>query len=120
MVQENAKFTSILRILETLPFNRRTEAYVEKLIENLRNEGYVVDAKLVEEKLKWLRGEDIPMATMDMSGYILMCPECLSQMEWNGEVCLSNPVQYPWVCSNCKHTEYLTTEEHLKINLNNY
>jgi rubrerythrin len=120
MEQKNAKFTSILRILEALPFNRRTEVYVEKLIESLKNEGYVIDAKLVEEKLKWLRGEDIPMATMDMSAHILKCPECLSQMKWNGNVCLSNPVQYPWVCPNCKYTKYLTTEEHLTTNLNNY
>lgn len=120
MVQEKAKFTSILRLLEMIPFNRRTEGYTEKLIESLKSEGYVVDAKLVDEKLKWLRGEDIPMATMDMSGNILKCPECLSQMKWNGNVCFSNPVQYPWVCPNCKHTEYLTTEEHLKYDLNNY
>ena len=112
MVQEKAKFIPILRLLEVLPFNRRTEVYVEKLIESLNAEGYVVDAKLVEEKLKWLRGEDVAMATMDSNQKI--CPECMSQMKWNGNVCLTNPVQYPYVCPNCKHTLYLDSESHFK------
>lgn len=112
MVQETPKFIPILRILEVTPFNKRSEAYIEKLIENLKSEGYLTDAKLVEEKLKWMRGDDVAMATMDNRNFF--CSECLSEMKWNGNVCLSNPVQYAWTCPNCQKTEYLSTELHLR------
>ena len=38
---------------------------MEKLIKCLENEGYVVDAKLVNERLRAINGEKVAWATMD-------------------------------------------------------
>jgi hypothetical protein len=55
----------MLRLIELLPKEKRGEVYIEKLIEHLKTEGYYVDAKVVEDKLKWYKGEKVAMAVMD-------------------------------------------------------
>lgn len=69
-IKERACFIPILRIIEMIPNSIWEEKphkkeYVEKLINCLENEGYVVDAKLVNEKLRAINGEEIALAVMD-------------------------------------------------------
>ena len=69
-IKERACFIPILRIIEMIPNNIWEEKphkkeYVEKLIKCLENEGYVVDAKLVNERLRAINGEEIAWAVMD-------------------------------------------------------
>ena len=63
-------FISILRLIELIPNSVWEEKphkkeYVRKLITCLENEGYVVDAKLVNERLRAINGEEIAWAVMD-------------------------------------------------------
>ena len=69
-IKERACFIPILRIIEMIPNNIWEEKphkkeYVRKLITCLENEGYVVDAKLVNERLRAINGEEIAWAVMD-------------------------------------------------------
>lgn len=69
-IKERACFIPILRIIEMIPNNIWEEKphkkeYVEKLIKCLENEGYVIDAKLVNERLRAINGEEIAWAVMD-------------------------------------------------------
>lgn len=69
-IKEKACFIPILRIIEMIPNDVWEEKphkkeYVEKLIKYLENEGYVVDAKLVNERLRAINGEEIAWAVMD-------------------------------------------------------
>lgn len=63
-------FIPILRLIELIPKSVWEEKphkkeYVEKLIKYLENEGYVIDAKLVNERLRAINGEEISWAVMD-------------------------------------------------------
>jgi hypothetical protein len=63
-------FIPILRLFDLIPNdvweeNPHKKEYVEKLIKCLENEGYVVDAKLVNERLRAINGEEIAWAVMD-------------------------------------------------------
>ncbi len=67
-----AYFIPILRLIELIPNDVWEEKphkkeYVEKLIKCLENEGYVIDAKLVNERLRAINGEEIAWAVMDES-----------------------------------------------------
>ena len=69
-VKEKAYFIPMLRLIELIPNNVWDEKpykkeYIKKLISYLENEGYVVDAKLINEKLKVINGEQVALATMD-------------------------------------------------------
>lgn len=69
-IKERACFIPILRIIELIPNSVWEEKphkkeYVGKLITCLENEGYVVDAKLVNERLRAINGEEIAWAVMD-------------------------------------------------------
>ena len=69
-IKERACFIPILRIIEMIPNNIWEEKphkkeYVEKLIKCLENEGYVIDAKLVNERLRAINGEEIAWVVMD-------------------------------------------------------
>ena len=69
-IKEKACFIPILRIIEMIPNDVWEEKphkkkYVEKLIKCLENEGYVIDAKLVNERLRAINGEEIAWAVMD-------------------------------------------------------
>ena len=63
-------FIPILRLIELVPNDVWEEKphkkkYVEKLIKYLEDEGYVIDAKLVNERLRAINGEEIAWAVMD-------------------------------------------------------
>lgn len=65
-------FLPMLRLIEMIPYSEweesnRVERYVKKLIESLYSEGYVVDAKIIDEKLRYYKGENVAMAVMDKS-----------------------------------------------------
>lgn len=69
-VKDKPYFIPMLRIIEMIPNsvwedNKRVDYYVKRLIECLTNEGYIVDAKLVDEKLRYYQGENVAMAVMD-------------------------------------------------------
>ena len=69
-IKEKACFIPILRLIEMIPNDVWEEKphkkeYVEKLIKCLENEGYVIDAKLVNERLRAINGEEIAWAVMD-------------------------------------------------------
>lgn len=44
---------------------KRIVAYTKKLIDNLKEEGFEADARVVEDYLKAFNGEQVGMATMD-------------------------------------------------------
>lgn len=67
MSKDRICFGSMLRLIEMIPRVQRGALYIEKLIEDLKSEGYYVDAKLVEEKLRAYKGEKVAMAVMDDS-----------------------------------------------------
>ena len=63
--QKEYTFKSIPRLLDMIEPSDRAKAYCQKLIGALVREGYAADAKIVEECLKKMNGEDVPMAVMD-------------------------------------------------------
>jgi len=58
-------FKMIPRLLEMIEPTERAKAYCQKLIDALTKEGYITDAKIVEECLKQMNGEKVALATMD-------------------------------------------------------
>ena len=58
-------FKSIPRLLDMIEPTERAKAYIKKLINTLTGEGYITDAKIVEESLKQMNGEKVAMAVMD-------------------------------------------------------
>ena len=70
-VKTKLHFTSMLRLLDMLMYSedvdkRQMIAYTKKLIETLNNEGYVVDAKIVEKYLMEMEtGKKMARAVMD-------------------------------------------------------
>ena len=67
-IKEKASFIPILRLMERIPnekWEKGGRAYSEKLVECLEKEGYMVDAKLVKERIRAMNGEPVAMATMD-------------------------------------------------------
>lgn len=63
--QKEYTFKSIPRLLDMIEPTERAKAYTKKLINTLTEEGYITDAKIVEECLKQMNGEDVAMAVMD-------------------------------------------------------
>lgn len=73
-IKEKPYFIPMLRLLEMIPFSvweesNRMKAYMEKLIKCLTDEGYHVDAKLINERLRYFNGEKVNFATMDNKEY---------------------------------------------------
>ena len=70
-VKTNLHFSSMLRILDLLMHSedvdkRQMIAYTKKLIDTLNYEGYVVDAKIVENYLtEMITGKKMARAVMD-------------------------------------------------------
>ena len=67
-IKEKACFIPILRLMERIPpemWEKGGRAYSEKLVACLEKEGYIVDAKLVKERIRAMNGEPVAMATMD-------------------------------------------------------
>ena len=70
-VKTNLHFSSMLRILDLLMYSedvdkRQMIAYTKKLIDTLNYEGYVVDAKIVENYLtEMITGKKMARAVMD-------------------------------------------------------
>ena len=58
-------FKAIPRLLEMIEPNDRAKTYCQKLIDDLTQEGYATDAKIVGECLKQMNGKKVAMATMD-------------------------------------------------------
>ena len=70
-VKTKLHFSAIFRLLDMLMYSenldkRQMIAYTKKLIETLNNEGYVVDAKIVEKYLMEMEtGKKMARAVMD-------------------------------------------------------
>ena len=70
-VKDRLNFTAMLRLLDMLMHSedvdkRQMIAYTQKLIDDLKREGYVVDAKIVEGYLtEMVTGKKIARAVMD-------------------------------------------------------
>lgn len=58
-------FNSIPRLLDMIEPTDRAKSYCQKLIDSLLQEGYTTDAKIVNNCLKRMNGEEVSMATMD-------------------------------------------------------
>ena len=63
-------FTPILRLLEMIEpekwqSSNRGNGYAEKLMNKLKELGYEADAKCLQDKVDWLNGKPVAMATMD-------------------------------------------------------
>lgn len=63
-------FKAIPRLLEMIEPSPRAKAYVAKLVEQLKKEGYFTDAKIAMDYLKIMNGEKVGMATMDFEAVI--------------------------------------------------
>lgn len=63
--QKEYTFKSIPRLLDMIEPTSSAKVYCQKLIDTLVKEGYTIDAKIVEDCLKQMNGEAVPMATMD-------------------------------------------------------
>lgn len=63
--QKPFTFNSLPRLLGMIEPSDRAIAYSNKLADSLENEGYTTDSKIVRESIKMMRGEKIPLATMD-------------------------------------------------------
>ena len=61
------KFSAALRLIDMIPRLYGTPAakYADALADSLEAEGYAADARLVRQKARYLRGEDIAMAVQD-------------------------------------------------------
>lgn len=70
-------FKSIPRLLEMIESSSRSISYAEKLADTLEGEDYQTDAKIVRENIKTMKGEMVPMATMDQF-------EAVLADEWKG------------------------------------
>jgi hypothetical protein len=67
-IKEKACFIPILRLMERISpemWEKGGRAYSEKLVECLTQEGYMGDVKLVKDKIKYMNGEPVALATMD-------------------------------------------------------
>ena len=70
-VKTKLHFTSMLRLLDMLMYSedvdkRQMIAYTKKLIDDLKRDGYVVDAKIVEGYLtEMTTGQKMARAVMD-------------------------------------------------------
>ena len=70
-VKTKLHFSAIFRLLDMLMYSEDVDkqqmiAYTKKLIETLNNEGYVVDAKIVEKYLMEMEtGKKMARAVMD-------------------------------------------------------
>ena len=70
-VKTKLHFSAIFRLLDMLMYSENVDkrqmiAYTKKLIETLNNEGYVVDAKIVEKYLMEMEtGKKMARAVMD-------------------------------------------------------
>ena len=70
-VKDRLNFTAMLRLLDMLMHSedvdkRQMIAYTQKLIDDLKREGYVVDAKIVEGYLtEMVTGKKMARAVMD-------------------------------------------------------
>lgn len=61
-------FSSIVRLIDFIPIGARENAvvaYINKFIDWCRNNGYDADVKILEDRLKLRRGENIAIAVMD-------------------------------------------------------
>ena len=58
-------FKALPRLLEMVDRNERSISYGNKLAEALKDEGYTLDSNIVKESIKLMKGEDVPLATMD-------------------------------------------------------
>ena len=58
---------SILRLIGMIPrdFMYKAAPYVEKIAKIFSDNGQVQDAKLLRQSIKMMKGEEVPMATMD-------------------------------------------------------
>ena len=63
--QKPFTFNSLPRLLGMIEPSDRAIAYSNKLADSLENEGYTTDSKIVRESIKMMRGEKVPLATMD-------------------------------------------------------
>lgn len=61
-------FSSIVRLIDFIPIGHNENtvvAYINKFIDWCKNNGYDADVKILEDRLKLRRGENIAMAVMD-------------------------------------------------------
>lgn len=63
--QKPFTFNSLPRLLGMIEPSDRAIAYSNKLADSLESEGYTTDSKIVRESIKIMRGEKVPLATMD-------------------------------------------------------
>ena len=69
--KDKIHFSAMFRLLDMIVITdeskrKRIIAYTKKLIDNLNNEGYEKDARVVEGYLTKFQGGNIAMAVMDM------------------------------------------------------
>ena len=65
--QKPLTFKSLPRLLDMIKPSDRAVAYSNKLADSLDSEGYAADSKIVRTSIKMMRGEKVPLATMDES-----------------------------------------------------
>lgn len=66
MKKDKLHFIPMIRLVQLIPHNTKgLEFYLEKLVKCLNDEGYVIDANVINEELRYLKGEKVAWAVMD-------------------------------------------------------
>lgn len=59
-------FKALPRLLEMIKYSDKADRYFKLLSEQLEKDGFDTDAKIVRETLSLIKGERVPLATMDI------------------------------------------------------
>lgn len=76
---EGLHFTPLNRLIQKIPsekWNDSTNNYAKKLRDCLIKEGYLKDAKVLQDYISYMNGNNVPMATMDEQEQPEVSVEC--------------------------------------------
>jgi hypothetical protein len=63
--KDSLVFKTLSHLLRLITPDDRAIFYCTRLAESLESEGYLVDSRIIRESIKMMKGEEVPMATMD-------------------------------------------------------
>ena len=63
--KDSLVFKTLPHLLRLITPDDRAIFYCTRLAESLESEGYLVDSRIIRESIKMMKGEEVPMATMD-------------------------------------------------------
>lgn len=63
--KDSLVFKTLPHLLRLITPDDRAIFYCTRLAESLESEGYLVDSRIIKESIKMMKGEEVPLATMD-------------------------------------------------------